>query len=399
MKRKDNKGRVLKTGESQRKDLIYQYRYTDCRGKRQTIYASTLQELRQKEKEIQKQEDDGIDYGAGQITVIELLEKYIGLKKGVRYNTQVGYQFVLNLVKKEDFGYRKISTVKVSDAKQWFAKLQKDGRGYSTITSVRGVIKPAFQMAYDEDAVRKNPFVFKLTDVVVNDSVSRVALTEEQLNIWMDFIKNDSTYSKYYDEFVVLLETGMRVSEFCGLTRKDLDFENRRICVDHQLVRERGGTYYVEDTKTACGCRFLPMTESVYDSLKRILAHRPKVKSEPMVDGRTGFIMLDKNGNPKVALHIENEMRWAMKKYKKLHPDKPLPHITPHVFRHTFCTNYANSGMDIKNLQYLMGHSDAGVTLNVYTHASYAHAAEQMAQISQFRQGHEADKNKDLTAV
>lgn len=399
MKRKDNKGRVLKTGESQRKDLIYQYRYTDCRGKRQTIYASTLQELRQKEKEIQKQEDDGIDYGAGQITVIELLEKYIGLKKGVRYNTQVGYQFVLNLVKKEDFGYRKISTVKVSDAKQWFAKLQKDGRGYSTITSVRGVIKPAFQMAYDEDAVRKNPFVFKLTDVVVNDSVSRVALTEEQLNIWMDFIKNDSTYSKYYDEFVVLLETGMRVSEFCGLTRKDLDFENRRICVDHQLVRERGGTYYVEDTKTACGCRFLPMTESVYDSLKRILAHRPKVKSEPMVDGRTGFIMLDKNGNPKVALHIENEMRWAMKKYKKLHPDKPLPHITPHVFRHTFCTNYANSGMDIKNLQYLMGHSDAGVTLNVYTHASYAHAAEQMAQISQFRQGHEAGKNKDLTAV
>ena len=79
------------------------------------------------------------------------------------------------------------------------------------------------------------------------------------------------------------------------------------------------------------------------------------VKAEPMVDGYSGFIMLDKNGNPKVALHIENEMRWAMKKYKKLHPDSPLPHITPHVFRHTFCTNYANDGMDIKNLQYLMG--------------------------------------------
>ena len=193
MKRKDNKGRVLKTGESQRKDLIYQYRYTDCRGKRQTVYAATLQELRQKEKEIQKQVDDGIDYEAGQITVIELLEKYISLKKGVRYNTQVGYNFVLNLVKKEDFGYRKISTIKVSDAKQWFAKLQKDGRGYSTITSVRGVVKPAFQMAYDEDAVRKNPFVFKLTDAVVNDSVSRVALTEEQLAVWMDFISVEKT--------------------------------------------------------------------------------------------------------------------------------------------------------------------------------------------------------------
>ena len=113
MKRKDNKGRVLKTGESQRRDLIYQYRYTDCRGKRQNVYAATLQELRQKEKEIQKQVDAGIDYDAGQITVIELLEKYISLKKGVRYNTQVGYNFVLNLVKKEDFGYRKISTLNI----------------------------------------------------------------------------------------------------------------------------------------------------------------------------------------------------------------------------------------------------------------------------------------------
>lgn len=393
-KRKDHKGRILKAGESQRKDGIYQYRYTDCRGKRQCVYSPTLQELRQKEKEIQKQIDDGIDYEAGQITVIELLEKYISLKKGVRYNTQVGYRFVLNLVRKEDFGYRKISTVKVSDAKQWFAKLQKDGRGFSTISSVRGVIKPAFQMAYDEDAVRKNPFVFKLTDVVVNDTVSRAALTEEHLGIWMNFIEKDNTYCKYYDEFVVLLETGMRVSEFCGLTRKDLDFKNRRIRVDHQLIRERGGKYYVEETKTSSGCRFLPMNEAVYDSLKKILERRPEVKTEPMVDGYSGFIMLDKNGNPKVALHIENEMRWAMKKYKKLHPDSSLPHITPHVFRHTFCTNYANDGMDIKNLQYLMGHSDAGVTLNVYTHASYAHAAEQMAEISQFRHSPEAKKDR-----
>ena len=150
-----------------------------------------MQELRQKEKGIQKQIDDGIDCQAGQITVIELLEKYISLKKGVRYNTQVGYNFVLNLVKKEDFVYRKISTIKVSDAKQWFAKLQKDGRGYSTITGVRGVVKPAFQMACDEDAVRKNPFIFKLTDVVVNDTVPRAALTEEQLTIWMPLSADD----------------------------------------------------------------------------------------------------------------------------------------------------------------------------------------------------------------
>lgn len=384
-KRKDAKGRVLRAGESQRKDLIYQYRYTDIRGKRQTIYSSDLKELREKEKEIQKHLNDGIDYAAGQATVIALLERYIGLKQGVRYNTRVGYNFVLNLVKQEDFGYRQIGSIKVSDAQQWIIKLHKDGRGYSTITSVRGVVKPAFQMACNEDIIRRNPFDFKLVDVVPNDSKKRGAMTEEQQDLWMTFIREDKTYAKYYDEFVVLLGTGMRVSEFCGLTMNDLDFESRRIRVDHQLVRERSGKYYVEKTKTACGVRYIPMTDDVYQSLKNILARRKKVKVETIVDGYSGFILLDKDSKPKVALHIENEMRWGMKKYGKLHPDQPLPNITPHVFRHTFCTNMANAGMDVKTLQYLMGHSDVGVTLNIYTHASYDRAAEQMAKLVDFR--------------
>lgn len=380
-KRKDNKGRILRKGESQRKDLIYQYRYTDIRGKRQTVYSSDLKELREKEKEIQKQLDDGIDYAAGKITVIQLLERYISLKQGARYNTKAGYNFVLNLIKKEDFGYRQIRDIKVSDAQKWIMKLHSDGKGYSMITSVRGVVKPAFQMAYNEDIIRRNPFDFKLVDVVSNDSQKRIAMTDEQQKIWMNFIREDKTYCKYYDEFVVLLGTGMRVSEFCGLTKSDLDFENRRICVDHQLVRERGGKYYVEKTKTECGIRFIPMTDDVYQSLKNILANRRKMKKEIIVDGYSGFILIDKDCHPKVALHIENEMRWAMKKYKKLHPEQPFPHITPHVFRHTFCTNMANKGMDIKTLQYLMGYSDVGVTLNVYTHASYDRAAQQMAKI------------------
>lgn len=385
-KRKDKKGRILKTGESQRSDLTYQFRYKQYpKGKWNYIYAPTLEELRQKEVAIQQELNVGVNYAAGKMTVIELLERYISLKQGVRYNTKVGYNFVLNLVKQEDFGYRKIKDIRVSDAQLWFIKLHNDGKRYSTLTSVRGVIKPAFQMAYNEDVIRKNPFDFRIVDVVANDSERRIAMTEEQQKTWMGFIKTDKTYSKYHDEFTVLLETGMRVSEFCGLTKNDLDFANRKIRVDHQLVRERGGKYYVEKTKTESGCRYIPMTEDTYNSLKRILANRPKVQTEMIVDGYAGFIMLDKNNRPKVALHIENEMRWAMKKYQKLHPDKPLPHITPHVFRHTFCTNMANAGMDIKMLQYIMGHSDAGVTMNVYTHTGYEQAAEQMARVIEFR--------------
>ena len=144
-KRKDKKGRVLRTGESQRKDLTYQYRYQDITGKRRTVYAPTLEELRAKEEEINNAVNIGVDYNAGNVTVLELLERYISLKQGVRNATKVGYGFVFNLVKKEDFGHRKIRDIKTSDAKLWLMKLQKDGRGYSTITSVRGVVKPACQ--------------------------------------------------------------------------------------------------------------------------------------------------------------------------------------------------------------------------------------------------------------
>lgn len=396
-KRKDKKGRILKAGESQRHDLTYQFRYKlHSKDKWQYVYAPTLEELRRKEAAIQQDLSAGIDYAAGKITVVELLDRYIRLKQGVRYNTKVGYDFVLNLVRKEDFGKRKIKDIKVSDAQLWFIKLHDDGKGYSTLTSVRGVVKPAFQMACNEDIIRRNPFDFKLTDVVPNDSQKRIAMTEEQQDLWMSFIRTDKTYAKYYDEFVVLLETGMRVSEFCGLTKNDLDFVNRRIRVDHQLVRERSGKYYVEKTKTESGCRFIPMSEDVYQSLQRILQKRPIVQTEMVIDGYGGFILLDKNNRPKVALHIENEMRWGMKKYRKLHPDKPLPHITPHVFRHTFCTNMANSGMDVKRLQYIMGHSDVGVTMNVYTHTGYEQAAAQMEKIIEFRKNGRSDKAQQM---
>lgn len=380
-RRKDSKGRVLKKGESERKDGRYQYRYNDAFGARKTVYANGLNELRDLEKRIEKDIGDGIDYSKGQMTVYELVERYLSLKQGVRYNTRIGYNFVSNILGKEPFSRLKVSNVKVSDAQKWIIKMYNDGKGYSTLSSICGVVKPAFQMACNEDVIRKNPFDFKITDVVPNNSKKREALTEDEQIEWLSFIKNDKTYCKYYDEFVVLLNTGMRVSEFCGLTSKDLDFNNRKINVDHQLVRERNGKYYVEKTKTQAGCRFIPMTNEVFQSLKRIIENRPKLKIEPFVDGYTGFILVDKNGNPKIALHIENEIRWSLKKYKKLFPNKPPIIVTPHVLRHTFCTNMINAGMDAKRLQYLMGHSDVSTTLNIYTHMGYEKASEQMLKI------------------
>ncbi len=379
-KRKDRRGRILKTGESQRKDETYMYRYNDTQGKRKYIYAKTLDELREKEKLIQKDLDDGIDYSGGNITVIELVEKYISQKNGVRYNTKVGYNFVLNILKKESFGHRKVNGVKISDAKTWFIKMTNEGRGYSTITSIRGIVKPAFQMAVQDDIIRKNPFDFKL-DIIPNTTKKREAISEEIEKKYLDFIISDNHYQRYYDEIMILLETGMRISEFVGLTLSDIDFKDKSIKVDHQLSRTRNGVYYIEKTKTSSGVREIPMTKTVYQCLQRIVANRKNPKIEYMVDGYSHFLLLDKDGKPKVALHIEKMMQRSVEKYNLMHEDK-LPSITPHVLRHTFCTRMATGGMNPKVLQYIMGHSDISMTLNVYTHANFENAVKEFEKMN-----------------
>ena len=84
--------------------------------------------------------------------------------------------------------------------------------GYSTIHSVRGVVRPAFQMAVDDDLIRKNPFEFQLCTVVVNDSVTREAITRKQERKFLEFIKYDEHYKRYYDGMFILFKTGLRIS-------------------------------------------------------------------------------------------------------------------------------------------------------------------------------------------
>ena len=172
----------------------------------------------------------------------------------------------------------------------------------------------------------------------------------------------------------------MRISEFVGLTISDLDMKGRKIIIDHQLQRTRDMQYVIEDTKTTCGVREIPMTEEVYECFKSILQNRKRPKVEPVIDGRSGFLFLDKNDMPMVALHWEKYFQHIREKYNKIYKIQ-MPKVTPHVCRHTFCSNMAKSGMNPKTLQYIMGHSDIGVTLNTYTHVQYEDAKKEMDDI------------------
>ena len=414
VKRRDSKHRILRKGESIRANGKYQFKY-HVDGKPHFVYSWRLEptdplpagkkpgpSLRELEKQIGYDLDSQLDLSGKNITVEELVERYLATKIGVKPNTKQNYGFVKNLMKAEDFSRKKISQIKVSDAKLFLIKLQNDGKGYSTVKTVRGVLRPAFQMAVDDDLIPKNPFGFQLAGVVVNDSLIREAITPDQMRKFLKFVHDDNVYCKYYEVVYILFHTGMRISEFCGLTIKDIDFENRTINIDHQLQRV-GMTIHIETTKTNAGTRKIPMTEEVYRCFQAIIEDRETPRTEIMIDGYTGFLFLDKDGLPLVAMHWEHRFNHMVKRYNEIYKIQ-MPNITPHVCRHTYCSNMARSGMNPKTLQYLMGHSEIGVTMNTYTHLGLEDATDELRRVEDLNRAREeiakaAGENKTISQL
>lgn len=394
IKRRDKRGRILHNGESQLSDGRYRFKYVDCFGKPRCIHSYRLDKndptpsgkkrmlsLREMEKQVQADLFDHIAPDGGNLTVLQLVEKYIKTKVNVRPTTRRGYGTVINILKKEPFGQKRIDTVRISDAKCWLHKLQhEDGRGYSTVHSIRGVLNPAFQMAVNDDLIRKNPFSFQLVEVIVNNSVRRDSLTREEERNFLKFVKEDKHFSKYYEGIYILFKTGMRISEFCGLTISDINFEDHSINIDHQLMKNGSKGYYIQKTKTESGTRVIPMTPDVEACFKTILLNRKAPKKEPIIDGKTGFLYFDKNGNVMHALHWEHYFKHIRTKYNNIYRVQ-MPLVTPHVCRHTYCSNMAKSGMNPKTLQYLMGHSGIEVTLNTYTHVRFEDAKAEITKL------------------
>lgn len=379
-KRRDNKGRILRTGESQRADGRYMYKYVNRAGETKVVYSWKLVatdrvpkgkrddlSLREKEREIQRDLEDGIDTKGKKMTLCELYAKKTAQRINVKKNTLAGRKYLMDALKQDKLGSRSIDSIKPSDAKEWAVRMKEKGYGFKTISNYKRSLKASFYMAIEDDYVRKNPFDFQLSEVIDDDSESRQALSEEQEEKLLSFLQYDTVYQKYYDDVLILLKTGLRISELCGLTVQDLDFENHTLNINHQLLRNQEG-YYIETPKTKCGIRKVPMSEEAGKAFQRVLK-RKKTGKGIVIDGYRNFLFLNQKGMPMTACYYTSTLRNIVKKYNKYH-DEPLPKITPHILRHTFCTRLAQKNMNPKNLQYIMGHSSIMITLNLYAHAS-----------------------------
>lgn len=380
-KRRDSKNRVLRSGESQQKDGRYRYTYY-IRGKQHCFYSWKLEDtdrvpqgkqpcesLRSQIKELNKSLEQGIAFRGNGITVLGLVEKYLAIQNAnakLKTSTKAGYKTSLKHIKEDTISAIRIDKVKRSDGKRWILSLQEKGFGYSTISSIHGVVKSAFQLAVNDDLLLKNPFDFVLTDLIEDNSKKRDALSAEEQQAFLDFIKENRYYNRYYDAVVILFETGLRIGEFCGLTDSKIDMEGRKIKVDIQLHKDKNG-YYLESPKTKAGYRTVPMTDKAYISFRHLLECRTKQQREQCVGEQKGYLCFDGKNMPRYGSQWAKVFENIWEQYVKAN-QTALCKVTPHVCRHTFATNMAKKGMNPAILKQILGHDDISTTFAIYTH-------------------------------
>lgn len=403
--RKDPKGRVLRKGETYRtNDRRYAYTYTDPFGKRRSVYANDIMKLREKEDEIKRNQLDGIGiYADGKATLNDTFDRYLTLKKNIRNTTRAGYEYMYNQFVRKGFGEKKIKDIKYSDVKFFYNYLIEEKHlSIRTVDNVHVLLHPTFQMAVRDSIIRINPsdgVMAELKKNIGKNAGVREALTVPEQKAFLEFVREHPVYSKWYEVFVVLLGTGMRVGELCGLRWEDLDFENREISVNHTLVYDYirskkgdGEAYSISKPKTAAGIRTIPMLNSVYDAFVSVKEYQTKNGfNKTVIDGYTGFVFKNKYGNCLSGQNINEAIERITADYNNIEEIESrrekreallLPKFSCHVLRHTFCTRLCENESNLKVIQIIMGHSQIETSLNIYAHVTESKKKESFANLS-----------------
>lgn len=398
--RKDSKGRVLRTGECQRKDGYYMYQYQDLNGKRRTIYSKDLPKLREKEKAVQRDQDDGIDgYSGARTTLNEVFDRYISGKLELKQSTRTNYIYLYDHYVRSFFGNRKIATIKYSDVKQFYYFLMTE-KGFkpNSLESIHTIIHPTLTMAVRDNIIRNNPADGVMGEIKKSNAwekAKRHALTIEQQTAFMKYTAESPVYSHWLPLFIVLLGTGCRIGEALGLRWQDLDFENRIISINHNLV------YRIQDSgkcenhittpKTKTGIRMIPMMEAVYQAFMDEQRQQMEMGfSTQIIDGYSGFVFTNRFGNVLIPTTVNRAIKRIYNAYneeEKIRAKEEkrvpllLPHFSCHHLRHTFCTRYCENETNLKVIQEIMGHADITTTMDIYAEATEEKKKESLAKL------------------
>ena len=386
-RRKDSKKRVLKEGEYERPNGTFEFKWRDRKGKRHSVYAKTLAELREKENEVLKDILEGINPEKKSLTINDLYYRWVELKKGLKHNTFQNYKYMYTQFVEPDFGKIKIDDLKRSDVRAFYNYLS-DSRHIktSTIDSIHTVLHQVLDLGVEDDYLRYNPADNALKELKRahnNDCEKKKALTVQEQELFEQYLRAEGQYHRWYPIFVVMLWTGMRVGEVTGLRWCDVDFENEIISVNHTLVYyDKGGNarcgFAINTPKTKAGARTIPMLPKVKEALimEKEYQKECEIECKAVVDGYTDFIFVNRFGGVQHQGTLNKALRRIIRdcNYEELDSQKQKPVLLPkfsnHSLRHTFTTRMCEAGVNVKAMQDILGHAQAETTLGIYASAT-----------------------------
>lgn len=400
-RRKDSKNRVLKTGESERKQGGYQYRWTSTKGKRQYIYASTLSELREKEKEVKRDLDEGINTNRRNFTLNDMYFVWLDLKKGLKANTLSNYTYMYERFVKNDIGKQRLINLKQTDIRRFYNRLvDQKGLKPNTLDTIQLVIHQILNLAVEDDIIRRNISDNGLRELkrVKGKQKKKKALTVKQQERFISYIRNSPKYHHWYPTFAVMLGTGLRVGELTGLRWKDVDLKHDFLSVNHTLVlykptAEKHSKFIVNTPKTKAGNRSVPLIETVKDAfiIQKNYLKDNDIVSVDVIDGYSDFVFINRFGGVqhqgtlnKAIKRIIIDANLDLLDSNDFDEECLLPDFSCHTLRHTFTTRLIEAGTNIKVIQEALGHSDIETTLNVYADVTRDMKRDQFEKFNDF---------------
>lgn len=356
---KSLKGKELGVGITQRPDGLYQARFTNRFKERETLYDKNLNNLRVRMRKAQADDDNAVNPIRSNMTLNEWYDVWISTcKENCRNTTKIQYARIYGSVE-DELGWRKLQSLTPVILQKALNDLKSDQHR----RNVKMVISNILSKAMENDLLVKNPAKNLVTRICNNPKKEPRALTIKETALFIEYAKN----SRYYNLFVVALETGMRIGEIGGLFWSDVDFKKRAIFINRTMCYVQGKNGYYFEThvpKTASGKRLIPMTNKCAEALMHQKLSQSSFKNTEFPD----LVFSTKRNHPLQETSIIVAIRTVLANMAK--DGIYILEFTPHTFRHTFATRAIENGINPKTLQKILGHATLQITMDLYCHVT-----------------------------
>ena len=401
--RQDKNRKALKRGEYVKTSGYYEYRWREKAGineetgkmmyKQRSVTARSLDDLRELEKQIIKDENDGL-HPRQQTNLNTYVDMYFKVKKGLKSNTKANYQYMYDkFVRNSRIGTMPLQKLTKYDLVAFYTGLvDKQMLSVSACVTLQNVIGPAIEIAIDSGIlIRRNVSLGALKELKKQEQIKKAddrarnghkmqSLTLAEQKRFLEVIKD-----KWYEPvFTIALLTGMRCGELCGLTEDCIDYKNNVIHVRQNLVyfKKADGHCGLElhAVKTVAGNRDLPLNDKIKEMLDKQKKFMDPKWADFEVDGVKGFLFMTKEGRP----HRQDTLNRCLRRIVRNANDEvndvngivELPQVHMHIFRKTYATNLCRSGAGLERIAKLCGHGDLTVCNNIYIAAMADIAAD-----------------------